>query len=254
MCNIAAWKMFLLMLLVGVAMMACEPLPTPASTAQDTPPASNPEMPAADAAAAQKPTDPPPTAIPDPTPDPTPTAAPQPLPFIPPTLPPILDRTLRPPATATPAPTATPVPEPTAARQPAPTAPVSPDIQPEPTLESEPAGVPQPTPVPTAQPEPEPAGNAGAGSTGIAAQLAQLGSNLQWAAEFDDATKSWSVYDPSGTFDESRDAMRIPHGFQPAELTILRNGQIYWIAVSQNASLGESELLAGINQMIWSDP
>ncbi|MDE2780053.1 MAG: hypothetical protein OXI91_10310 [Chloroflexota bacterium] len=254
MCNIAAWKMFFSTLLVGVAMLACQSLPTPASTAQDTLPAPNPEMPGADAAATQQPTAAPPVAVTDPTPDPTPTAARRPLPFIPPTLPPILNRTLQPAATATLTATVTPVPAPTTAQQPAPTAAVSPEPQPEATPESAPAASPQPTAVPVAQPEPEPAGNAGAGGAEIAAQLAELGSALQWAAEFDQATKSWSVYDPSGTFDESRDAMRIPHGFQPAELASLRNGQMYWIAVSQNASLGESELLAGINQVMWSGP
>ena len=251
-------------------MLACQSLPTPASTAQDTLPAPNPEMPGADAAATQQPTAAPPVAVPDPTPDPTPTAARRPLPFIPPTLPPILDRTPQPAATATPtatvtpvpapttaqqpAATVTPIPAPTTAQQPAPTAAASPEPQPEATPESAPAAAPRPTAVPVAQPEPEPAGNAGAGGAEIAAQLAELGSDLLWAAEFDQATKSWSVYDPSGAFDESRDAMRIPHGFQPAELTSLRNGQMYWIAVSQNASLGESELLAGINQVIWSGP
>jgi hypothetical protein len=42
-----------------------------------------------------------------------------------------------------------------------------------------------------------------AGSPIIAA-LEPLVGNLQWVAYFDNATKSWSLYDPTGTFDPSQ--------------------------------------------------
>ena len=255
-------KALWLPLLIGALLLACqtpasgtdvspaspqalESPPTPARE-NETPPTSTPPQPTeAETPATVSPTQPPTRA---------------PLPFIPPSLPPLFDQAPEPTSTASP--TATPVPhsDPTAAPEPNPTsepaaaATSPPASQPEATPAPEPAAVPQPTAAPTPEPTPEPAGDGGAEGAEIAAQLAEISSSLQWVANFDDEFKTWSVYDPSGAFDESRADLFISESISVGQLTNLRDSHFYWVAVSQDAVLQGQELRAGINQIIWSDP
>ncbi len=217
--------------LISVAIAACggdsvEPTDTalPASATEAPTQAPDTPTPAPTATAA-------PTNTPTPTNTPVPTVAPVPTPTSPP-------RTAAPEPTATPvptpAPTATPVPVPTEAPTPAPT--------PEPTATLE----------PTATPEPEPAENP------VAADLAPLGDNLLWVAHFDNITKEWSVYDPSGTF--SPDSLPlvgqdVPDASSIGELSALVPRQIYWLMMSdaQTAVLGgvSRTLVSGLNGVPW---
>lgn len=227
--------------LISVAIAACggdsvdptnTPLPTPATEAPTQAPDTPTPMPTATTAPTNTPA---PTSTPAPVPTNTP--APTVVPTLAPTSPP---PTAAPEQTATPvptpAPTATPVPVPTEA----PT--VAPTPEPEPTAKPE----------PTATPEPELTENP------VAADLAPLGDNLLWVAHFDNRTKEWSVYDPSGTF--SPDSLPlvgqdVPDASSIGELSALVPRQIYWLMVgdAQTAVLGgvSRTLVSGLNGVPW---
>ena len=259
-------KALWLPLLIGALLLACQAPASgtdvsPASPqALESPPAPAPENEAPPTPTPPQPTEAATTATVSPIQPPTRS----PLPFIPPTLPPLFDQAPEPTSTASP--TATPVPDPdsTAAPEPNPTAEPAaaatspPASQPEATPAPEPAAVPQPTaaptPEPTPEPQPQPAGDGGAEGAEIAAQLAEIRSSLQWVANFDDEFKTWSVYDPSGTFDASRADLFISESISVGQLTNLRDSHFYWVAVSQDVVLQGQELRAGVNQIIWSDP
>ena len=93
----------------------------------------------------------------------------------------------------------------------------------------------------------------------VAAALAPLGGNLLWVAHYDNPTRQWSVYDPSGT--SSPDSLPLPPGQSApspssvAALTHVVPGKIYWINVSrdQTVTLGGTArtLFAGINSVSW---
>ena len=97
-----------------------------------------------------------------------------------------------------------------------------------------------------------------AGSS-IENDLAPLGDNLQWVAHFDNETKKWSVYDPSGTFTPA--ALTVPSIIVPSsadeigQLTELVRGKPYFFAVVRDVTvqLGGSsrELTAGANPVSW---
>lgn len=193
------------------------------------------------------------TEAPDtPTPAPTATAAPTNTPT--PTNTPVpavaqIPTPTSPPPTAAPEPTATPVPTPvpTATPMPVPTEapPATPTPEPDPTA----------TPEPTARTEPEPAENP------VSADLAPLGDNLLWVAHFENSTKEWSVYDPSGTFSPDMlplAGQEIPDASDIGELSALvvsSPKQIYWLMVSesQTAVLGglSRNLVSGLNGVPW---
>ena len=183
-----------------------------------------------------------PTATTAPTNTPAPTSTPAtvptntPAPTVAPTLAPTTAPTTAPEPTATPVPTATPAPVPTEV----PTSTPTPEPEPTATLE------------PTATPEPEPAENP------VAAHLAPLRDNLLWVAHFDNETKEWAVYDPSGTF--SPDLLPlvgqdVPDASSIGELSVLVPRQIYWLMVSdaQTAVLGgvSRNLVSGLNGVPW---
>ena len=102
-------------------------------------------------------------------------------------------------------------------------------------------------------PEPERAENP------VAADLAPLGDNLLWVAHFNNETKLWSVYDPSGTF--SPDMLpivgqEVPDVSSIEELSALASREIYWLMMSedQTAVLGgvSRTLVAGLlNGVVW---
>ena len=90
----------------------------------------------------------------------------------------------------------------------------------------------------------------------IAGAFAPLGSNLLWAAHFSNATKEWSVYDPSGSFAPNQ--LPTPTGVAPTsigELTDVLPGTIYYVSVNgdQTVTLGNSSrsLTAGTNTVVW---
>ncbi len=160
---------------------------------------------------------------------PTPTSRPEPTSPPPTAVPTVAPE---PTATSTPEPTVAPTPEPAATATPMPTAVASPTSAPEPT------SVPEEAP--------------------IVADLAPLGDSLLWVAHFDNATKLWSVYDPSGTF--SPDMLPlvgqdVPDASSIGELSALDTRQIYWLMVSeaQTAVLGgvSRTLVLGLNGVPW---
>ena len=93
----------------------------------------------------------------------------------------------------------------------------------------------------------------------VAAALAPLGDNLLWAAYYDNATKQWSVYDPSGTF--SPDLLLLPPGQSvPSRssigaLTHLVPGKVYGLYLTRDETVtlrGTARTLtAGINSVSW---
>ena len=158
---------------------------------------------------------------------PAPTAAPQPT----------LAPTATPESTSIPVPTAVPtataLPEPTPA--PAPT--TVPTSTPQPTATVVPTATPEPTPTqePMATPTTEPPSDPDAAES----LLAPLGDNLQWVAHFDNRTKEWSVFDPSGSF--SPDLLPLvgqstPDPSDINELSKLLSGEIYWVLLKEPQS------------------
>ena len=95
-------------------------------------------------------------------------------------------------------------------------------------------------------------GAGAAGGVPVAAALAPLGDNLLWVAHHDNATGTWSLYDPSGTFSLSE---LPPNGRSYSgpitDLTHLFHGAIYVIKVAeeQTVALGgvPYTLYAGVN-------
>ena len=93
----------------------------------------------------------------------------------------------------------------------------------------------------------------------VAAALAPLGDNLLWAAYYDNATKQWSVYDPSGTF--SPDLLllppdqSVPSRSSIGALTHLVPGKVYGLYLSRDETVtlrGTARTLtAGINSVSW---
>ena len=155
--------------------------------------------------------------------------------------------------TATPAlvPTGTPAPMPTAASRPTlatvPTITPTPATAPTPT----PTTVPIATATPTAQPAAVPSGNGSSGGGQVAAQLVEVGPALLWIAGFDNTTKVWLAYDPSGTLDPSILGQHLPSDYQPGELIQLKEGNTYLIAISEQVTLRGDTLDEGIYQIIW---
>ena len=223
--------------LISVAIAACggdsvEPTNTapPASATEAPTQAPDTPTPAPTATATAAPTNTP-VPAPRPTNTPVPTVA-------------SMSTPTSPPPTAAPEPTATPVPTPAPTATPVPVPTEAPTVEPTPE--------PTDTPEPTATPEPEPVENP------VAADLAPLGNNLLWVAHFDNATKEWSVYDPSGTF--SPDLLPlvgqdVPDASAIGELSALVPRQIYWLMVSdaQTAVLGgvSRNLVSGLNGVPW---
>ena len=94
------------------------------------------------------------------------------------------------------------------------------------------------------------------GELPVSRAFAPLGGNLLWAAHFNNDTKEWSVYDPSGSF--SPNQLPTPTGVTPTsigELTNVVPGEIYHVSVKedQTVTLGRSSrsLTAGINPVVW---
>ena len=230
--------------LISVAIAACggdsvEPTNTALPASATEAPTQAPDTPTPAPTATAAPTN---TPTPTNTPAPVPTATAVPVPTEAPTVAP----TPEPEPTAAPEPTSTPVPTPVPMATPVPAPTEAPTVAP--TPEPEPTAAPEPT----ATPEPEPVENP------VAADLAPLGDNLLWVAHFDNATKEWSVYDPSGTF--SPDLLPlvgqdVPDASAIGELSALVPRQIYWLMVSdaQTAVLGgvSRNLVSGLNGVPW---
>ena len=93
----------------------------------------------------------------------------------------------------------------------------------------------------------------------VAAALAPLGANLLWAAYYDNATKQWSVYDPSDTF--SPDLLllppdqSVPSRSSIGALTHLVPGKVYGLYLSRDETVTlrgiARTLTAGINSVSW---
>ena len=91
----------------------------------------------------------------------------------------------------------------------------------------------------------------------VVSALAPLGSNLLWILHYDNATSSWFVYDPSGTFGPSlisgivQPPIELPDLSDLRPLTHLHTGAIYFLEVTQNQTVtiaGETHTLhEGIN-------
>ena len=124
--------------------------------------------------------------------------------------------------------------------------------------------MPEPTPTATPEPTPTPEPTATpvlalpAGEQPVAEALSPLGDNLKWVAHFSNATKKWSVYDPSGTF--TVDDLVVPGVNKPdpasiEELTTVSRGKIYSVSVENGgtAALGGKDrvLTAGVNAVVW---
>ena len=108
--------------------------------------------------------------------------------------------------TPTPEPTEIPTPAPEPTATPEPTAEPTPTLMPRPTARPTPTSTPVP-PTIAPRPTPIPAPTTPTGSAPVVPQgaqiittLAPLGNNLKWVVYFDNDTKAWSLYDPSGTF------------------------------------------------------
>ncbi len=95
-------------------------------------------------------------------------------------------------------------------------------------------------------------------SAQIVSALSALGNNLRWVAYFDNATKSWSLYDPSGTFTVGQ----LPGFLGPPQslssyspLTQVISGRSYYLNVGRDVDVeigGKTyELTAGTNLKSW---
>ena len=108
-----------------------------------------------------------------------------------------------------------------------------------PEEESEPE--PEPRPVPVGYP--------------VAETLAPMEDSLLWTAHFDNESKEWSVYDPSGTFTPESlptpPGVPVPNLTEIGSLTRLYPGKLYWFAVSEDLRflwVGRSHALtSGVN-------
>ena len=223
-----AFKSLLITALVGLlAVMTVACGSEEAAPTSTTAPAAT-QAPTAAPAPTTAPTQAPATEAPAPTDAPAPTSAPAP--------------------TAAPAPTTAPAPT---AAPPTDTPTSTPEPTEAPTNTPEPTATPEPTNTPT--PEPAPVGDP------IVADLAPLGDNLLWVAYFNNATKVWSVYDPSGSF--SADALGpispqgVPDSSDILELKELVKGNLYWFVLkeAQTAVLGGTSRSLGANPtpMAW---
>ena len=92
----------------------------------------------------------------------------------------------------------------------------------------------------------------------IITTLAPLSGNLQWVAYFDNGTKSWSLYDRSGsvTINELPNFPPKPGSLSDyAPLTQLTSGKSYTFSVSQDVTITlggkERELTTGQNVVVW---
>ena len=148
-------------------------------------------------------------------------------------------------AAATPTPTETLVPTPTAVPTPTvtPVPTVTPTVAPTPTM--------APAPIPTHQPQDTNVLVGQGAPSPIASQLAELGSALKWIAHFNNTSKNWSAYDPTGTFSQDQGQLPIPVNPPVGALTNLADGKIYWIGLSQNATFRGESLLAGLTSIYW---
>ena len=104
-------------------------------------------------------------------------------------------------------------------------------------------------------PEPEPETRPVPAGYPVAETLAPMEDSLLWTAHFDNESKEWSVYDPSGTF--TPESLPTPPGVpapnltEIGSLTRLYPGKLYWFAVSEDLRflwVGRSHALtSGVN-------
>ena len=93
----------------------------------------------------------------------------------------------------------------------------------------------------------------------VAAALAPLGNNLLWAAYYDNTTKQWSVYDPSGAFSPGLlllpPGQSVPSPSSIGALTHLVPRKVYGVYISRDETVtlrGTARTLtAGINSVSW---
>ena len=157
--------------------------------------------------------------------------------------------------TPAPTPTPTPTPEPTATPTPTPTAAPTPTPTPEPTATPTAAPTFSPTVAPTLRPAPP----RPVGGYPLEPDIQPLGDNLLWIAHFNNATKTWAVFDRSSTF--SPDMLPVPAFLAPTDLSLvnfldtLKVGDVYYFAVSQAANLQlggkPRELDQGVSHIVW---
>ena len=204
--------------------------PTPAPTATETPSPT----PSPTATVAVQPT---PTAAPasTPTPTPAPTLAPTSAPSVAPS--PTPGRASVPTAVPTRVPLPTPAPTAT------------------PTPMATPAPTPTPTPTPTATPRPTPTPATAAenpGGEAVDVALAPLGDSLLWVASFNNSTKGWSLYDPSGSFEPESLGIPPESASSIGALTHLQPGTVYYFNLNRDVSLyGFIPLGRGITTLLW---
>ena len=221
---------------LALSTLACEASTSPASEGQGQPPHPSVTAPATQPSQLQTPVPLQPVA---PTAPPienrsTPTPVYSPMRFVPTVLPPIIAATaVRP----TPTPDAMAVPDPTA--PPAATA--------EPTAMAGPT----PVPAPTEQAQATISVPGQEGSRQIVAQVAELGDALKWIAQFNNDLKTWSAFDPTSTFLEDKEQLPLPVNPPVGPLNTLIAGEVYWIGLNRNATLGGEQLLAGLNTIQW---
>ena len=81
-----------------------------------------------------------------------------------------------------------------------------------------------------------------------------MGSSLLWVLYFDNDTKVWSVYDPSGTFDHKPILPYLDSDHQFGELAYMVPGASCLVAISQEVTFRGVTLQDGIFDIIWPDP
>ena len=180
----------------------------------------------------------PPTPAEQPTTTPIPAAEPVPTPTSTPTSPP----------TNTPAPTTVPPPSPTATRAARPTA--TPSRAATPT----PVGGQETTPTGPAANTPTPAAPLPPGAESIADAVAPMGSSLMWVAYFDNYSKSWHKFDPTGTFNPEIIFPPLPSDYQFGTLTYVLPENVYLVGISQAVTYRGVQWEEGILQVVWPAP
>ena len=262
----AALRAFPIFILLAAAMLGCEPLSTPSVSNETTNQTGQAEgTTTTQPVAVQTPVQ---LQAPEPTSTPVPAVKTMPDrpatlgqgPFAAPSLPPIFlpTRTPIPAAMAapTPDPTATQLPTPIPASTPPATSAPAPTPMPAATSAptADPTSIPAPAPIATPRPTTASSGATSGGDHRIAAQTAELRDALLWIASFNNQTKVWSVYDPSGTFTPEALRRNLPPDYPFGELTQLMSDYIYEMALGGDVTFQGQELTEGVFQIVWSDP
>ena len=81
-----------------------------------------------------------------------------------------------------------------------------------------------------------------------------MGSSLQWLAYFDNVTKVWSLYDPTGTFDPAVIWPPVSSDYPFGELTYVFPSDLYLVSISPEVDYRGVKWEEGILQVVWPQP